>query len=566
MISGAREARPSLLRRLVARAQAREFAAFVVPGAEVARAYGLDVEAAGLRLADTPRHANVLAVVGGSPEGLEQAAAVAYAQMPRPRVVVGIGTADVSPLPGPDVSVPLGQEKLADGLTELRRMLAEGAFAPETSDFDVEAIRTKTEYTCSMHPEVVQDEPGTCPICGMELVPRESAESADHTGMGSEETEDHGSHDDAEDGSSEHEAHTDHGSMGHDESGSMDHGDMDFMSMIEMTKDLPASSDGLQMEWVEDAAFGPLFPGLPAGLTLSLTLDGDTVAHAEAGSAVSGRFSEEVAGGTVGEFVGRLASLDPLCPISYRLLALRALENVAGRDVDEQEMLSRVGSLEKERAAGHLNWLASFAHLIGYAWLTKRSAQLQFAVLQAQNPEELRRIQSEVGKLAHRIERTPLLRLRLAGVGLLSEDSRVTGPVARAGGSFTDARSEEGIYQELGFEPVVETGGDALARLRLRLAEAHQSLHLARQVSATHPALSTLEADLSGTGNASVGTPRGAATLEVTLESGKVTAAGLQTPSTRHLGLIAEITEQRELADALIGVASLDLSPWEVTG
>lgn len=26
------------------------------------------------------------------------------------------------------------------------------------------------EYTCAMHPQVVQDKPGTCPICGMELV------------------------------------------------------------------------------------------------------------------------------------------------------------------------------------------------------------------------------------------------------------------------------------------------------------------------------------------------------------------------------------------------------------
>ena len=26
------------------------------------------------------------------------------------------------------------------------------------------------KYTCSMHPEVIQDEPGKCPKCGMELV------------------------------------------------------------------------------------------------------------------------------------------------------------------------------------------------------------------------------------------------------------------------------------------------------------------------------------------------------------------------------------------------------------
>jgi len=27
-----------------------------------------------------------------------------------------------------------------------------------------------TKYTCPMHPEVVQDKPGSCPKCGMKLV------------------------------------------------------------------------------------------------------------------------------------------------------------------------------------------------------------------------------------------------------------------------------------------------------------------------------------------------------------------------------------------------------------
>ncbi len=34
-----------------------------------------------------------------------------------------------------------------------------------------QATTEKTLYTCSMHPQVVQDRPGNCPICGVKLVP-----------------------------------------------------------------------------------------------------------------------------------------------------------------------------------------------------------------------------------------------------------------------------------------------------------------------------------------------------------------------------------------------------------
>jgi len=32
------------------------------------------------------------------------------------------------------------------------------------------ATATTIQYTCPMHPEVVQDKPGKCPKCGMDLV------------------------------------------------------------------------------------------------------------------------------------------------------------------------------------------------------------------------------------------------------------------------------------------------------------------------------------------------------------------------------------------------------------
>jgi Cu+-exporting ATPase len=41
------------------------------------------------------------------------------------------------------------------------------ALEPETP-----VVLTRTEYTCPMHPEIVRDQPGSCPICGMALEPR----------------------------------------------------------------------------------------------------------------------------------------------------------------------------------------------------------------------------------------------------------------------------------------------------------------------------------------------------------------------------------------------------------
>lgn len=604
-LSGARRARASWLGRLVARAAALDLRAFVVPGPEVARACGLNLRAAGLGFSPTPRHADVLVVVGRLPEELREAAVVAYAQMPRPRAVLAVGAEDVSPLPGPDVSVGLDQGELSAGVAELRHLFTEGAFDPEAEAYEAAALRSKTEYTCSMHPEVVQDEPGACPKCGMDLIPRETAtsdegnahhgheehvhgEHAHHEDMHDEGAgeddghDEHGhahhgakgenddpSHGEAEYGNEhedrgEHGGHGGHESMDHGEHGSMDHGDMGFMSMVEMTQGTPRSSDGLQMEWVE-APFGPLFPGLPGGLSLTFTLDGDTVAEADADSAVD-TLTQEALNSPVGAFVERLAGLDPLSPVSYRLLALRAVESAVGAGVNDDVALSRLGALERERAASHLNWLAGFGYLIGYPWLVDRAEDLHLDLLRA-DKEGVSGIREEVRKLVRRVERTPLLRRKLAGVGKIPDLAGAAGPVARAGGKRADARTEDETYRSLGFEPVVMEGDDALARLRIRLAETEQSLGLAEKAGEVSEAPITdavPEVGASGSGTAVVETPRGTATLAVTLENDEVTAVELDTPSTRHMELVKPVTEGRELADALVGIASLDLSPWEI--
>jgi Cu(I)/Ag(I) efflux system membrane fusion protein len=45
----------------------------------------------------------------------------------------------------------------------------------------VALVKSDTIYTCSMHPQVMQDRPGKCPICGMELIPVKKAAEQEGT-------------------------------------------------------------------------------------------------------------------------------------------------------------------------------------------------------------------------------------------------------------------------------------------------------------------------------------------------------------------------------------------------
>ena len=58
-------------------------------------------------------------------------------------------------------------------------LLAGGFFFVGCAKRDTQPLVAASEYYCPMHPQVVSEKPGECPICGMDLVAREkAAESA----------------------------------------------------------------------------------------------------------------------------------------------------------------------------------------------------------------------------------------------------------------------------------------------------------------------------------------------------------------------------------------------------
>ncbi|MDQ6604513.1 MAG: hypothetical protein M3Z19_17465, partial [Chloroflexota bacterium] len=592
MISGARIGQPTWLRRLVARAESHVLTAFVAPGREIARVHGLDLAAVGLAVVSSPRRANVLVLVGDLPEGLVQPTAVAYAQMARPRAILAIGTAPITSLPTPDVTVALDQAALSAGIADLRRRFAVGVWAPDAAAFAIDITEPHNAMDHGGHDhqmmqhgghgempmtghgqhdvmqrEDLPSEPHDMPMdhamhhhADQEMTPDTPMTHGDHPASAARKTDDphgamqHGMHGDMAMGQSrhgamatpddhamaaqphhdphmamEHDTHVSdmrvpmasptehvgdhdatvpmdngehqqhdaamehdmvHGNMsmpmptdpgeetGHDAHGSMnmpmtpgDHGnnggmamdmdmdmDMDmsggFMSMVAMTQDLPRSRDGLPMEWAE-APFGPLFPGLPGGLALTLTLDGDTVARAKATSgAVHRGLAATWAGPTTG-FPDRLALLDPQTPVAYRVLASRALEDAAAFTINDAVARHRVGALERERALSHLGWLADFAALLGDRWLAERAVRLQFALLRATDDPGASRVGREIAAFVRRAQRLPLLKQRLNGIGHDASHAAETvqGPFARACGMTVDARRNDPAYRALGFAP-----------------------------------------------------------------------------------------------------------------
>lgn len=551
MTTGARPGAAGLLRRLTAAALGLSPAAFVIPGMDTARALGLDPEAAGLTLAATPRHASVLLQIGELPQGLRSAAAVVYAQMPRPRLFMACGAGDTAPLPPPDVKVGLDQQALRQGVEQVRRLFGDSAWTPEPLPFEAEGLSPKPRKPAAVKAPVEHGSSHGGPSAeaggGMKsAADGRSGSSERMSGMGGS-------------GSAGMKV------QGGQHAGMQMGGGMGFMSMVRLTQNQPRSADGLPMERVR-TPFGPFFRGLPSGLDLALWLDGDTIARAEAAPGAARRGLEAGWPGDAAGLPERLEPLDPFSPTAYGVLALRALESAAAAEPPESQALARVRALETERAASHLNWLAELGYLLGSGWLRSTAAQLHGAVRAGPDDRAIEAVHARLRRLARRVERDPLLRRRLVGVGVIDADrlADVSGPVARAGGAGRDARLEEPVYQALGFRPVTREGADAWARLCLRLAEIDQSLAVVRGLPAARPLSPALPAQLAGEGRSTIETPRGRAALRLAVESGVVRDVTLQAPSAGLIGLVEPVAVGAELADALTGVASLDISPWEV--
>lgn len=260
--------------------------------------------------------------------------------------------------------------------------------------------------------------------------------------------------------------------------------------------------DGLMLGQVS-TSLGPFFPGLPSGLQLVLTMQGDRIGAVEA---VRNWFPERGA--------------DPTRVAPDLVPALRAARGEA----------VRIADLERARIRSHLAWAAAFLELAGLEALSRRFLD---------RADDTRAVELE--ELFAAAERTPLRRV-CRGLGHIAlgtaQDLGLTGPVTRASGQPTDART--GVAGYRAFEAVTGSTGDAWARWQVRRDECLQAARLIESAGDRHA--SAPEA------------PRGA----VTYVDGTV-----RTPSRTNLVALEHLLPGLLWSEAILAIASLDLDMAE---
>jgi len=442
---------------------------------------------------------------------------------------------------------------------------------------DKEMSDDKNVYTCPMHPEVQSKEPGQCPKCGMRLVKKEEEKENDLKGdegnksqHHKQDTQNHHGHSTESDMHS-HDMkageHNGHDMKGHDMSKMEGQEDMagmsgmegGFMSMVQMTKDMPRSEDGLAME-MNDVFFGPFHPGLPGGLLVKMKLDGDTVMKATIEREIASQHLLHHFPKSLSQLPQHLSQLNPLLHSTYHLLVYTALSNIAGSN----DLVDEVTILEKDRIGSHLNWLSLFSRTIGDRELHYHASRLCYEFHSGKAGK------ANILKLTGNTKKTPYLKKRLNNIGVIPEHflQSLTGPIARAAGIEKDVRQSMSAYQQRNFKPIVLHENNAWGQLQVRLAEIEQSIELIDDENLNKkiilPEINNNDLKGEQKGEAALEAPNGKLQLSIEINDGQVTSVAIKAASKALTGLVPEITKAHELSNALVSIASLDISTWEM--
>ncbi len=260
--------------------------------------------------------------------------------------------------------------------------------------------------------------------------------------------------------------------------------------------------------------FGPQHPVLPEPIHLKLELEDEKVVGVTPVIGYVHRGIEKAA--ELNSFRQNVPLMDRICGICSFIHALtycQGIEALMGVEVPPRARFLRVFWSELSRTHSHLLWLGLFADAMGFESLFMQCWRAREIILdisemtaghriiqstctiggvkrdidKEMSKEVDRRLLTFKGMLDKTISpvflHDPTIKRRIAGKGVLPKEQAellgAVGPVARGSGVSVDIRQTGyAAYKEVGFQPVVETAGDAYARTLVRIREVYQCLEL----------------------------------------------------------------------------------------
>jgi len=269
--------------------------------------------------------------------------------------------------------------------------------------------------------------------------------------------------------------------------------------------------------------FGPQHPVLPEPLHLKLTVEDEVITEAFPALGFIHRGLEMLA--NIRDFHQTIQVVERVCGICSMIHAMcycQGIEEIMGLEVPPRAKFLRIIWSELHRMHSHLLWLGLFADSFGFESLFMQFWKIREKVLDINeattgnriivsvnviggvrrdlNGEqlawilpELSRIEDEISRLETTLLSDYTVNQRTVGKGMLPAEKAfelgAVGPTARASGIAQDMRMlGYSAFNQLDFEPVVETGGDCYARSKVRFREVRQSIDLIRQAAAKIPA------------------------------------------------------------------------------
>ena len=259
---------------------------------------------------------------------------------------------------------------------------------------------------------------------------------------------------------------------------------------------------------------GPQHPMTHGLWNLRIKVDGETIVDAEPEIGYLHRGYEKII--EVREFQKNVVLTDRLCYVSsitWSHAYCLACEELMDVEVPPRGQYLRVITLELQRIASHLMWLAAYGPDLGLLtallWAL-RERELFLDLLQLISGARMNQNWPRIGgvrndappdfdqycrkviahfrkkmdEYANVFEQSKLFQVRTVGVGRISREDAmdwgVTGPNLRACGARIDLREMDpyDAYPEIEFEPAVARDGDSYARYKVRMEELKTSCDL----------------------------------------------------------------------------------------